>query len=148
MENAPRFPVAQLPCLQAFLSTLLRIVYCCIATAVSLRNNTVAPLADHTENSLHCWTCLPTDRLVTVCSNVSKAVTLLDSKHVTLLLSKGCSSPKGLTVFLSFRCSLVFCWQSLHSVSPFFARPSAVVILPHVTSAVLLHGCSPRAAPK
>jgi hypothetical protein len=45
MKNAPRFPVAQLPCLQAFLATLSRVVYCCIATAVSLGNITAAMVA-------------------------------------------------------------------------------------------------------
>jgi hypothetical protein len=63
-------------------------------------------------------------------------VSLLDSKHVTLLPAKGCSSPNSLTVLPLYQ---VFCWQRLHSVLLFFLRCSFYRTRPS------LQWCSPRA---
>jgi hypothetical protein len=49
-------------------------------------------------------------------------------QHVTLLPSKGCSSPNSLTVLPLFQ---VFCWQRLHSVLLFFSRHFVVFLLLH-----------------
>jgi hypothetical protein len=47
------------------------------------------------------------------CSSISRELSLLDSKHVTLLPSRGCSSPNSLKVRLLFRflrCSSSACY--------------------------------------
>jgi hypothetical protein len=55
----------------------------------------------------------------TVYCSISMEVTFLGFEHVTLLPSKGCSSPNSLTVLPLFR---VFCWQRLHLVLLFLSR--------------------------